>query len=75
MAFQRSTEEDQIQIEEQILSQLNLVVKFQFPAIIQNEMLSEAPEEEKPQEQPPQVEQGGQAIEPNDMIAEMAGRK
>jgi len=64
MAFQRATEEDQLQIEEQILNQLNLLVEFEFPAIIQNEMLSEKPEVEKEQ-----------AMEPNDTTAEMEGRK
>jgi len=73
MAFQRNTEEDQLQIEEQFLSQLNLVIKLEFPAIIQNEMLTEKPEQQE-QAQAPEVQQE-QAMEPNDTKAEMEGRK
>jgi len=63
MCFQRNIEEDQLEDEEQILAQLNLVVRFEFPAIIQNEMLSEKPEVEP-----------NQGMEPNDTTTEMEGR-
>ena len=41
LAFQQSVEEDQLYIEEQILSQLNLVIDLEFPASLENELLSD----------------------------------
>lgn len=41
LAFQQSIEEEQLFIEEQILSQLNLVIDLEFPASLENELLSD----------------------------------
>ena len=41
LAFQQSVEEEQLFIEEQILSQLNLVIDLEFPASLENELLSD----------------------------------
>ena len=42
LAFQQTIEEHQLQIEEQILAQLNLVIELEFPASMENELLSDA---------------------------------
>jgi len=41
LAFQQNIEEEQLFIEEQVLSQLNLVIELNFPASLENEMLSD----------------------------------
>jgi hypothetical protein len=41
LAFQQSVEEEQLFIEEQVLSQLNLVIDLEFPADLTNELLSD----------------------------------
>ena len=41
LAWQQTVEKMQLFIEEQILSQLNLVVEFDFPASLENELLSD----------------------------------
>lgn len=41
LAFQQNIEEEQLFIEEQILSQLNLVIELEFPASLENELLSD----------------------------------
>lgn len=41
LAFQQNIEEEQLFLEEQILSQLNLVVEFEFPVSLENELLSD----------------------------------
>jgi len=41
LAFQQTIEEHQLQIEEQILAQLNLVIELEFPASMENELLSD----------------------------------
>ncbi len=41
LAFQQSVEEEQLYIEEQVLSQLNLVIELEFPADLTNELLSD----------------------------------
>jgi hypothetical protein len=41
LAFQQGVEEEQLFIEEQILSQLNLVIDLEFPASLENELLSD----------------------------------
>jgi len=42
LAWQQTIEKYQLFLEEQILSQLNLVVEFEFPASLENELLSDA---------------------------------
>ncbi len=41
LAFQQTIEEEQLFIEEQVLSQLNLVIDLEFPASLENELLSD----------------------------------
>ncbi len=41
LAWQQTIEEEQLYAEEEILSQLNLVVEFVFPASLENELLSD----------------------------------
>ena len=41
LAFQQSVEEDQLFIEEQCLAQLNLEIELEFPASLENELLSD----------------------------------
>jgi hypothetical protein len=41
LAWQQNVEEEQLFIEEQVLSQLNLVIELEFPASLENELLSD----------------------------------
>jgi len=41
LAFQQNIEEEQLFIEEQVLSQLNIVIELEFPASLENELLSD----------------------------------
>jgi len=41
LAFQQTIEEEQLFIEEQILSQLNLIIELEFPASLENELISD----------------------------------
>jgi hypothetical protein len=41
LAFQQTIEEEQLYIEEQVLSQLNLLITLEFPASLENELLSD----------------------------------
>ena len=74
LAFQQTIEEEQLFIEEQILAQLNLVIKLEFPASLENEALSDKPKEEEEVEKP-KIQKNEKAIESNDIKAEMEGRK
>ncbi len=58
LAFQQTIEEEQLFIEEEILLQLNLVINLEFPASLENELLSD---------QKKDVEQG--AAKPSDTTA------
>jgi len=41
LAFQQNIEEEQLLIEENILSQVNIVIELEFPATIENELISD----------------------------------
>jgi hypothetical protein len=41
LAYQQGVEEEQLFLEEQVLSQLNLVIELEFPASLENELLSD----------------------------------
>jgi len=41
LAFQQNIEEEQLFIEEQCLSQLNIVIELEFPVSLENELLSD----------------------------------
>ena len=62
LAYEQSVKGEQLYIEEQILSQLNLEIELIFPASLQNEMISGKLKEGEMQ-----------ASEPNDTTAEMEG--
>jgi len=69
LSYEQSVKAEQLYIEEQILSQLNLQVALTFPASLQSEMISDQPNmelEEEPIEK---------AAQPNDMTSEMEGKK
>ncbi len=46
LAYQQTIEEEQLFIEEQVLSQLNLVIELEFPASLENELLSDKAKDE-----------------------------
>ena len=48
LAFQQNIEEHQLFIEEQILSQLNLVIELEFPVSLENELLSDEKKDPDP---------------------------
>ena len=73
LAFQQTIEEEQLYIEEQALYQLNIVIKLTFPASLENEMLSNKPKEGE-EVNSPEI-QAETAVEPNDQMIEMEGRK
>jgi len=57
LAFQQNIEEEQLFIEEQCLSQLNLVIELEFPASLENELLSD------------NAKDGAQNIDPSETTA------
>ena len=57
LAFQQNIEEEQLFIEEQVLSQLNLVIELEFPASLENELLSD------------KAKDGAQSINPSETTA------
>lgn len=69
LAFQQTIEEEQLFIEEQVLAQLNLSIKLEFPASLENEMLSDKPKVEENEVTPEK------AVEPKDTETNMEGRK
>jgi hypothetical protein len=48
LAFQQGVEEEQLFIEEQTLSQLNLVLELEFPVSLENELLSDEKKDQEP---------------------------
>jgi len=63
LAYEQSVKAEQLYVEEQILNQLNVEVKFNFPASLQNELISS--NDKSPV---------SGAAEPNDTTVEMEGR-
>jgi len=57
LAFQQNVEEEQLFIEEQVLAQLNLVLELEFPASLENELLSD------------KAKDGAQNIDPSETTA------
>ena len=57
LAFQQSVEEEQLFIEEQVLSQLNLVINLEFPVSLENELLSDKKKD------------GAENVQPNETTA------
>jgi len=54
LAFEQTIEEEQLYIEEQVLAQLNLEIQLEFPATLQNEMLSDSSKSETMQASTPE---------------------
>lgn len=54
LAFEQTIEEEQLFLEEQILSQLNLEIELEFPASLQNELLSDQSKSETMQAATPE---------------------
>ncbi len=48
LAFQQNIEARQLFIEEQVLSQLNLVIELEFPVSLENELLSDEQKDQEP---------------------------
>ncbi|GAG14546.1 unnamed protein product, partial [marine sediment metagenome] len=68
LAFEQSVKGEQLYLEEQILAQLNLEINLNFPASLQNELISDQPSMEL-EEEP--MEDAGQ---PNDTTTELEGK-
>ena len=54
LAFEQTIEEEQLYIEEQILAQLNLEIELEFPASLENELLSDKSKSETMQASTPE---------------------
>ena len=54
LAFEQTVEEDQLYIQEQVLSQLNLEIELEFPASLENELLSDKSKSETMQASTPE---------------------
>lgn len=54
LAFEQVIEEEQLYIEEQVLAQLNVEINLEFPATLQNEMLSDKSKSETMQASTPE---------------------
>jgi len=52
LAWQQTIEEEQLYIEEQVLAQLNIEIELEFPASLENELLSDQVKGEKGVEKP-----------------------
>jgi len=75
LAWEQTVSTEQLFIEEEVLKQLNLVIKLEFPASLQQGALSGKENEEGVQANPPQAETVQPTGEPNDTTAELEGRK
>ena len=64
LAFQQTIEEEQLFMEEQVLSQLNLVIELEFPASLEADLLSDEAKDEPTD----------QAAQPNDTEATTEGQ-
>jgi len=69
LAFQQTIEEEQLFIEEQVGLQLGMTINLEFPASLENEMLSDKPKVEE------RGMTGDQAMQPNDTTAETEGQR
>ena len=82
LAFEQNIKEEQLYIEEEVLSQLNYLIELSFPASLENELISEKKEEPisppnldanaTEQINPPDIEQP-KGMEPNDLKTNMGG--
>jgi len=76
LAWEQTIAEAQLELMQQVLSQLGLVIQLKFPASLKSDMLSsQAPAEDKLQVNPPEMENQQPAAEPNDTKLEMEGNR
>lgn len=54
LSFEQEVEEEQLQVEEQVLAQLNLEINLEFPASLQNELLTDQSKSETMQASTPE---------------------
>ena len=54
LAFEQTIEEEQLYIEEQVLNQLNLEIELEFPASLENELISDRSKSETMQASTPE---------------------
>lgn len=64
LSFEQAVKGEQLYVEEQILGQLNILIMLTFPASLQGELLDDRDEDSKML-----------AAQPNDMTAELEGKK
>ena len=64
LSFEQSVKGEQLYTEEQVLNQLNMEIHLTFPASLQNELISDT-----------NKESDISAAQPNDMTAELEGKK
>lgn len=74
LGYEQTIKEEQLELEEQVLSQLNLVIKLPPPASLESGLLSGTENDEMDQVNPPEIEQE-QAMQPNDTTAEVEGNR
>jgi len=70
LAYEQSVKGEQLYIEEQIANQLNVVIQLTFPATLQQDTVSDGTQREMQLESEPLQN----AIEPNNVTAELEGR-
>ena len=70
LTWEQRVKEAQLYIEEQVLSQLNIVIELVKPALLENEVLAAKPTAEERGEEPEEP-----AAQPNDTTAELEGKK
>lgn len=59
LAFQQSVEDEQLDIEEQVWNQMFLKIELEFPASLQNEMLSDTSKDGQAQQMPATINPAG----------------
>jgi len=64
LSYEQSVKGEQLYVEEQILNQINVEINLTFPASLQNELISDSSKESDLA-----------AVQPNDMHAELEGKK
>ena len=64
LSFEQSVKGDQLYVEEEVLNQLNMEIHLTFPATLQNELISDK-----------EKDSDIAAAQPNDMTAELEGKK
>lgn len=68
LSYEQSVKGEQLYVEEQVLNQLNLEIALTFPASLQGDAISDSSMELQEEKQEP-------AAQPNDMKAELEGKK